>query len=230
MNPRGVLFDLDHTIFRGTTLNLKPALDLLVDECDAQVPFETLLHRCSRLQHDYSRSRESGFELSIGQLCQLLFSEFGLDVNIGPELERQLFDLTYEVEGLEEGLEEVLEELAVRQIPCGVLSNNIFTGRALAHGLSRYDVGHRFRAVLSSADTGLKKPHPGVFRVAGAKIGVPAAKIWFVGDSFPNDVLGAQSAGMTPVWYNRAGRPVPETLSCAIIEHWREFIDMLPSR
>ena len=230
MHPDGVLFDLDHTIFRGTTLNMEPALRLLIDEYRmSDVGIETMLERCDRLSQDlYRRSRDSGFELSIQHLCRFLCSEFGYDVNIGPKIERKIFDLTYAVEGLEEGAREVLEELEKRQIPRGVLSNNAFSGQTLLHGLDQHSVGHLFTSVLSSADMGVRKPYAGVFRAAAASLGVSAQRTWFVGDSFAADILGAQSAGMTAVWYNHAGEAVPQDPPCAIIHHWREFIDQLP--
>ena len=230
MHPDGVLFDLDHTVFRGTTLNMEPALRLLIDEYEmSDICLKTMLDRCNRLWHGlYSRSRDSGFELNIRHLCRFLCSEFGYDVNIGPKMERRIFDLTYAVEGLEEGVRDVLEELEKRQIPRGVLSNNAFSGQTLLYGLGQHSVGNLFTVVLSSADMGVRKPYPGVFRAAAASLGVSAPRTWFVGDSLAADVLGAQSAGMTAVWYNRAGTAVPETPSCAIINHWREFIDRLP--
>jgi len=230
MSPHGILFDLDHTLLRGTVLNMEPALRLLRTEYNMQeVSLGTMAEHCSRLQGDlYGRSRESGFELSIRSLCRFLCSEFGYDVQIGPRFERRLFDQIYEVEGLQEGVKEVLDVLAGRKIPCGILSNNIFSGETLAHGLKKHGVASRFRSVFSSSDMGVKKPYPGVFTNAAAGLGVCPSRIWFIGDSFPNDVLGAQSAGMTAIWYNPDGKPLPEPADCPVVEHWREFIYLLP--
>ena len=35
-------------------------------------------------------------------------------------------------------------------------------------------------------------------------------KIWFVGDSFANDIAGAAGAGWKTIWLNRRGKAVPE--------------------
>ena len=34
--------------------------------------------------------------------------------------------------------------------------------------------------------------------------------IWFVGDSFANDIAGASGAGWKTIWLNRRGKAVPE--------------------
>lgn len=62
-----------------------------------------------------------------------------------------------------------------------------------------------FDAVIISGEIGIQKPDPSVFRLALSKLRVEAKNAWHVGDNLRQDVGGAQSAGLTGVWLNRAG-------------------------
>jgi putative hydrolase of the HAD superfamily len=76
------------------------------------------------------------------------------------------------------------------------------------------DLGLRkhMRWVIISAEVGVEKPHPGIFQRALADCGLPAEKVVHVGDSYAEDVLGAQSVGIKAVWLRRSphGGPAPQ--------------------
>ena len=68
------------------------------------------------------------------------------------------------------------------------------------HGMDRF-----FQFIIGSCDYGVRKPHPALFELAAAKLGVGAPDIWFVGDSLECDVAGAKAAGMTSIWLSQNG-------------------------
>jgi 2-haloacid dehalogenase/putative hydrolase of the HAD superfamily len=78
------------------------------------------------------------------------------------------------------------------------------------HGLS-------FPAVVTSEDVGAYKPAPLMFQQALAVLGLRADEVLHVGDSISADVGGAQAAGITAVWVNRRGRPVPDGIDPALV-------------
>jgi FMN phosphatase YigB (HAD superfamily) len=57
--------------------------------------------------------------------------------------------------------------------------------------------------VLLSADCGLLKPDPAMFRLAARRLGLPPSAILMAGDSLPDDVHAARAAGMRAVWVVR---------------------------
>jgi putative hydrolase of the HAD superfamily len=61
--------------------------------------------------------------------------------------------------------------------------------------------------VVTSAEAGAVKPDPRLFEVALERLGVPARLALHVGDSFDDDVVGAQAAGIEAVLLGRAGAP-----------------------
>lgn len=63
----------------------------------------------------------------------------------------------------------------------------------------------RFKAIVISAEVGIGKPDPRIFRVALDSLGVTGPDTVMVGDSLERDIAGARSAGIRGVWIDRAG-------------------------
>lgn len=67
--------------------------------------------------------------------------------------------------------------------------------------------------VVASANVGVSKPSPEIFRFALERAGLEPAEAVYVGDSYVADILGAQAAGIQPILIDRERRaprvPVP---------------------
>ncbi len=75
--------------------------------------------------------------------------------------------------------------------------------------LARAGLAPLIDAVLTSAQVGVAKPDAAIFERALALAGVTPAAALHVGDSLVQDVAGARAAGISAVWCNRTGLPVP---------------------
>jgi len=100
----------------------------------------------------------------------------------------------------------VLAQLAA-QVPLGVVSN--FTGN-LEHCLAELELKEFFRVMLDSALVGASKPSPEIFRMALARLGMPAEGVWMVGDNFDADIRPAAALGLSTCWLAPGDRPEPE--------------------
>ncbi len=80
------------------------------------------------------------------------------------------------------------------RVPVGLVSNYP-CGASLRRSLSALGVVG-LHPIVISGEVGWCKPHPRVFEVALAGLGVPAAAVLFVGDSWASDMVGAHAAGM----------------------------------
>jgi len=60
----------------------------------------------------------------------------------------------------------------------------------------------RTSCLFVSETFGLKKPDPAIFHAA-ACLGIPPAKVLFVGDNPVADIVGAHAAGMSAAWLHR---------------------------
>jgi HAD superfamily hydrolase (TIGR01549 family) len=65
------------------------------------------------------------------------------------------------------------------------------------------DLTGYFDFILSSAGTGIRKPHPRIFNMALAQWGLAPAQAVMIGDTLDADVLGAHQAGMPGIWISR---------------------------
>jgi putative hydrolase of the HAD superfamily len=81
----------------------------------------------------------------------------------------------------------------------------------LAEAVDEAGLTHSVDVIVSSAWAGARKPHPRIFEHTLAKVGVAAAEVVFVGDTWVPDVVGPQNAGMTPVYLRREGHWPDET-------------------
>lgn len=96
----------------------------------------------------------------------------------------------------------VLEELKKRGFSLGVIAN---WEPSLRRFLAEFELDAYFGVILSSMEAGIAKPDPILFRKATKEAGVRSEEALYVGPSINEDVAGALSAGLTPVWLNRTG-------------------------
>lgn len=73
-----------------------------------------------------------------------------------------------------------------------------------------------------------RKPNRRIFELALEKAGLEAADVWYIGDQYQCDIVGAANAGLFPVWYlgatKRQEEPVEGVLT---IRHWRKLQECL---
>lgn len=90
----------------------------------------------------------------------------------------------------------VLGELRRLGLRLGVVSN---WDHRLPHLLEDLGLAESFGAVVYSAELGLEKPHPGVFRACLGELGVAPEEALHVGDHRIEDAEGAEALGMGAV-------------------------------
>jgi HAD superfamily hydrolase (TIGR01549 family) len=83
-----------------------------------------------------------------------------------------------------------------------------------------------FDVTLASGEVGIRKPEPGIFDIALARLGTAAGQSIYVGDNYWADVLGAQHAGVTPVLLD-PHHLFPEA-RCLVLERIDELLSWLP--
>jgi putative hydrolase of the HAD superfamily len=112
----------------------------------------------------------------------------------------------------------VLAELRRRGVVVAVCSNWTWD---LDRALDQAGLADAVDVVVTSAQAGVRKPHPGIFRLAVERCGVAPGRAVFAGDTWVPDVEGALAAGLRPVHVWRADGsgtaagppPLPESVS-----------------
>jgi putative hydrolase of the HAD superfamily len=114
---------------------------------------------------------------------------------------RTYHDTTNLWECVIEGTEAALELLA-RSYRLGVVSNANGTVR---QKLERVGLARFFETIVDSAEEGIEKPDPRLFRIALDRLGARPEETAYVGDIFKVDVVGARAAGLFPVLIDPRG-------------------------
>ena len=102
---------------------------------------------------------------------------------------------------------DVLARLRARGARLAVVSN---WDVSLHDVLERTGLRPLVDAVVISAELGVAKPDPAIFRAALDRLGVAPDGAVHVGDSLEHDVAGARAAGLEAVLVNRNGAVAPD--------------------
>jgi HAD superfamily hydrolase (TIGR01549 family) len=71
-------------------------------------------------------------------------------------------------------------------------------------------VAHLFEAVIISAEVGLRKPNPQIYRKMLEMLRLDGSEVLFVGDTPREDVEGPYRVGMRTAWISKGATAVPE--------------------
>jgi len=113
-------------------------------------------------------------------------------------------------------VEETLRDARARGWHVGVITNWDERLRPL---LGEIGLASRFDSLTVSCEIGVEKPGEAIFLAALQTAGVSASEAGHVGDSYLEDVRGAEAAGMRAVLVNRAGKnPSDGACVCALGE------------
>lgn len=100
-------------------------------------------------------------------------------------------------------VESVLSTLRKRGLRIGIVSNWDTRLKSIADGLGLTSL---VDFLVISAEAGVRKPDPRIFRMALEKAGVRAEEAVHVGDLLEEDAEGARRAGIRPILIDRRGR------------------------
>lgn len=60
---------------------------------------------------------------------------------------------------------------------------------------------NHFEFVIASSEYLYRKPNRRIFELALEKAELSASEVWYIGDQYECDIVGARNAGLFPVWY-----------------------------
>ena len=120
--------------------------------------------------------------------------------------------------------QEVLEYLAPKY-NLYILSNGF--QELQCHKMRSAGIDHYFKKVVLSDDIGVLKPWPEIFHFAMSATQSELRESLMVGDSWENDITGAQGVGMHQVFYNVTGRTEFPFKSTYQITDLKELLQLL---
>ena len=94
----------------------------------------------------------------------------------------------------------LLSELRSANLAIGIVTNNLTAEQT--EKLVRCELGPLVDAMVTSEDAGSAKPEKEIFVAALSRLDLQAKDTVMVGDAWATDILGAMAAGIRPVWFN----------------------------
>ncbi|MBN1161730.1 MAG: HAD family hydrolase [Dehalococcoidales bacterium] len=230
--PLGVLFDFGDTVLHLDSLDTLAGNRRLLEfaEVNPGISAEDVQSVVDEFRWIYTARDESMIEHGCQSFQRLLYDTLGVSFRIGyTELEREFWNASVKYSPVT-GIYELLDMLEARGIITGIISNTIFCSSVLKEELAKHNLENRFSFLITSADYGVRKPHPHIFRIAVKKMNLETADIWFIGDKPDFDIKGAIDYGLYPVWYNwRNEKILPEGdyLEVKTLQELLEKIELL---
>lgn len=132
-------------------------------------------------------------------------------------------------------IEKLLSYLNEKGIRSAVISNISFSENALTNRLNRLLPDNRFEFILASSEYVFRKPNKILFELALKKAHLTPGEVWYCGDNTVIDCMGADGAGLFPVWfesnlvchYRDKSMDVPPKCRHLHIHDWDEMIELL---
>lgn len=122
-----------------------------------------------------------------------------------------------------EGIEQFLGFLKENGIRTGVISNISYCGEALSQRIHGLLPDNAFEFIIATSEYLYRKPNRRIFELALEKAGLAADEVWYIGDQYECDIVGAKNAGIMPLWYIGAiDMPYMERDDVLMVKNWKE--------
>ena len=207
--PKMILFDYGQTLVneasfdgvKGTREVLKHAV---VNKYDLSA--EQVQARADELNREMGRfdpAKRHMFQIEVPNhmFTTYLYESLGIRLTLSPEEIDTVFWDAAAPGKPTEGIEEFLEYLKDTGIRSGVISNISYAGSVVKKRICEMLPYNHFEFIIATSEYMYRKPNKKIFELALEKADLNADEVWYVGDHYECDVVGARNAGLFPVHY-----------------------------
>ncbi len=231
---RAIVFDLFETLLRDIKFDFDSGLiyiheNILSEDTDKD---EFLNYAATYWKELYDKRSEDNSELAFEDELLDFKNKYGFKVSY--PIEEILFNcaLTINTTELFNDTISILEQLKLLGIPVWLLSNSIFKKNVMKKFINQYDLEKYFINTHFSADYKIRKPHKDIFKIVFDDIrkydtSIEMEQVYFVGDNFEADVLGAKNFGFTPIFINRKHDTDINSKNFTEIKSLNELLDVI---
>lgn len=202
---KAVLFDLDDTLY-DQVIPFREAYEELFGnrfDIDIEKLFMARHRRSDEVYHLSVRGEITMEEMYIYRGGKP-FEDLGFHISDEEALKFQyVYAERQKHLRISEEMKAILVELLRRNVPIGIISNGPTEHqrrKIQSMGLMKWIPEE---CIFVSGDDGISKPEKHIFERARKKIGLSPEEMIMVGDSLPNDIIGAKNAGWKTVWMKR---------------------------
>lgn len=201
--PKAVLFDLGDTIIHQKAGDFLKGTKAILKHSNEKHDSVSIQAYAAKLDQEMKEVKEeSHFEYSARAFMKFLYEYHNVKLSISLEEQEILFNRVAFDRFLAPNFKEFLSFLKAKDIPVAILSNTTFSENTLRDELSIYQLEDDFEFIIATADYGIRKPDYRIFHLATNKLKCKPEEVWYIGNSFKYDVIGAHNGGLFPLWYN----------------------------
>ena len=234
--PKMILFDYGQTLVnekpfdgvKGTEAVLKYATGNKYNLSAEEIQREANAINKELGRFDPARRHLFQVEVPNHMFTKYLYESLGIEMPLSDlEMDRVFWNAAAPGEPTD-GIEDFLDFLKTQGIRTGVISNISYCGEAVAERISGILPKHEFEFILATSEYLYRKPNKRIFELALRKADLKPEDVWYIGDQYECDVMGAKSAGIFPVWYIGAiDLPYEEKEGVLVAKSWKELEQLL---
>lgn len=160
--------------------------------------------------------------------CKYLYESQGIEIHLSSEEMDSVFWDAAAPGTPTDGVEKFLEFLKKNGIRTGVISNISYSGKAVTKRINDCLPDNDFEFIIATSEYMYRKPNKHIFELALEKAELAPEDVWFIGDQYQCDIIGAKEAGMQPVWYIGAiDMKYEQKEDVLTVKTWKELVDIL---
>ncbi len=179
-------------------------------------------------RYDPARSHLLQVEIPNCMFAPYLYESLGIELSLSHKERDKVFWDAASPGTPTEGILEFLDFLKKQKIRTGVISNITYCGEAVKERIDSVVAGHEFEFIIATSEYMFRKPHKRIFELALEKADLLSEEVWYIGDNYECDVVGARNAGIYPVWYVGAkDAPYVEKSDVLMIKNWIVLQDII---
>lgn len=234
--PQMLLFDYGQTLVReakfdgikGTEAVLQYAVKNRYHLTAAQVQAEAEKINQELGRFDAGKCHLCQTEITNHMFHMYLYESLGIEISLTSEQIDKIFWNAAAPGIPTNGIEPFLEYLYQNEIRTGVISNISYAGSVVENRIYELLPENHFEFIIATSEYMYRKPNKRIFQLALEKAEQQAETVWYVGDQYECDIVGARNAGIFPIWYLGATDMVCETDDDVVkIKDWAELQDIM---
>ena len=237
--PKMILFDCGQTLVneqkfdgvKGTAAVLKYAVKNKYHKTADEIQ-EYANHLNTEIgRFDPEKRHLFQYEMPNYMFTKFLYESQGIEIALSSDEVDKVFWDAAAPGNPTDGIEKFLSFLSDNQIRTGVISNISYGGNEVRNRIRECLPNHSFEFIIPSSEYLYRKPNSHIFNLALEKADLASDEVWYVGDQYQCDIIGARNAGIFPVWYIGAiDMKYEPDESVLTIEKWEELTEFIKSR
>jgi HAD superfamily hydrolase (TIGR01549 family) len=208
MSPKGILLDLDDTLYEyepAHCIALRVALDNIVTRTKVSLSsVEAAFDIAKKRLKSILPAVASGHSRIL--YFQLMFEELGLNAMPHAFHSSEVYWSAFlKNMALTADAENFLKR--THGIPVCLVTD--LTAEIQYRKIEKLRLERYITHIVTSEEAGMEKPHPFMFHLGLLKLGLTHDDVIMVGDNFKKDIMGASFLGINSYWLNRSACEAP---------------------